>query len=109
MKKSFALLTMVILLVAVSFLSISIVEVNLLSSNLNRIKYLHLQATIHLDTINKYVQEHSIVEIEEFQDNWNDVLFEVTITPDENNSSIYYTSIQTIDNSPIRLSQKIIK
>jgi len=109
MKKSFALLTTIVLFVAVSFLSMSIVEVNLLSSNLNRLKYLHLQATIHMDTVTKYVKEHSLLEIDEFKNNWNDNLFTLTITVDEHNSSLCYVSIETIEEKHIRLSQKIIK
>jgi len=109
LKKSFALLTTILLVILFSFLSIRMVETNLMSSNLNKLKYLHLQATIHIDGIIEYVKTHTDVEITEYQNEWNDEQFSITISKDESNSSIYYTSIETIDESHIRLSQKIIK
>jgi len=109
LKKSFALLTTLLLVVLFSFVSVRMVETNLLSSNLNKLKYLHLQATIYIDTIKEYIIEHNDIEINSFVSNWNDDRFYVDIIQDDNNSSIYYLSIETIDNSHIRLSQKIIK
>ena len=109
LKKSFALFTTIILVFIFSFMSIRIVETNLLASNLNKLKYLHLQATIYFDKVNEYVKKHSEVEILEYQDLWNNETFQIKIIQDDTNSSIYYTSIETIDDSHIRLSQKIIK
>jgi len=109
LKKSFALLTTILLIFVFTFISIRVVETNLLSSNLNTLKYLHLQASIHSDTINEFVKMHTSSEIQDFEDNWSNNRFEIQITPDDTNSSVYYTSIETIDNSHIRLSQKIIK
>jgi hypothetical protein len=109
LKKSFALLTTIILVMLFSFISIRIVETNLLSSNLNKLKYLHLQANIHIDSISKYIKNHNDLEIKEYKNNWQDERFSINITNDENNDSIYYTSIKTSDNSHVRLSQKIIK
>lgn len=108
-KKSFALLTTLLLLIIFSFLSISIVETNLLGSNLNKLKYLHLQATIYEDDIIKYINTHKNEEIKDFVSRWNDTRFTIDITNDDTNSSIYYISIKTNDDSHIRLSQKIIK
>jgi hypothetical protein len=110
LKKSFALLSTLLLVIVFSLVSIRLVETNLLSSNLNSLKYLHLQATIYMDTISKYIETHSTIEIQQYQDSWNDDRFSIQIIQDDNNSSIYYSSIQTIDkNSHVRLSQKIIK
>ena len=109
MKRSFALLTTILLVILFSFISIRIVETNLLSSNLNKLKYLHLQATIHIDTIIEYIKIHTNEEIIEYQNSWNDERFSINIIQDDNNSSVYYTSIETVDESHIRLSQKIIK
>jgi len=109
LKKSFALLTTILLVILFSFLSIRMVETNLMSSNLNKLKYLHLQSTIHMDTIIEYVKTHTNEEITEYKSTWNDDRFSIMITTDESNSSIYYISIEISDESHIRLSQKIIK
>jgi hypothetical protein len=85
------------------------VETNLLSTNLNKLKYLHLQAKIHINTINEYVKNHNYLEMIEYQNRWSDGRFIIDIVNDENNSSVYYTSIETNDNRHVRLSQKIIK
>jgi len=109
MKKSFAILTTLFLVILFSFVSIRNVETNLLSSNVNKLKYLHLQANIHFDTITHYIKTHNHIEILRYVEHWNDERFDITIQVDDTNSSIYYTSIETSDNSHIRLSQKIIK
>lgn len=109
LKKSFALLTTIVLVILFSFVSVRMVETNLLSSNLNKLKYLHLQATIHLADIKEYIKNNNDTEIIDFKNSWNDDQFSIDIIQDDTNSSIYYTSIETIDNSHIRLSQKIIK
>lgn len=109
LKKSFALLTTILLVILFSFVSIRMVETNLLSSNLNKLKYLHLQATIHIDNIIEYINTHNESEIVEFQNSWNNEQFSIQIIKDDSNSSVYYTSIESIDESHIRLSQKIIK
>jgi len=108
-KKSFALLTTLILIILFSFLGIRIVETNLLGSNLNKFKYLHLQAKIYEDTIINFINTHNDIEINEFINIWNDNRFEINISNDDTNSSIYYISIKTKNESHIRLSQKIIK
>jgi len=108
-KKSFALLTTILLVILFSFVSLRIVETNLLSSNLNKLKYLHLQATIHFDDIKEYIKNHNDSEITNYLNNWNDNRFVVNLHNDDTNSSIYYLSIKSSDDSHIRLSQKIIK
>ncbi len=109
MKKSFALLTTLLLVFLISIVSIRLVETNLLSSNLNRLKYLHLQATVYMDSILEYIKSHNSFEIDEYKNSWNDEKFSLTILNDENNGSVYYVTIETINNSHVRLSQKIIK
>jgi len=109
LKKSFALLTTILLVIVFSFISIRIVETNLLSSNLNKLKYLHLQATIYMDYLIDYIPTHTDIEILNLPAVLNDDRFVIKITKDDSNSSIYYASIQTSENSHIRLSQKIIK
>lgn len=108
LKKSFVLLSTILLVVIFSFLSISMVETNLLSSNLNTLKYLHFEAIKHQDTIITYIKEHNDEEIEAYATTFDD-RFEIELRKDEEESSVYYLSIKTVDDSHIRLSQKIIK
>lgn len=109
LKKSFVLMTTILLVILFSFISIRMVETSLMSSNLNKLKYLHLQATIYHNTIIRYIKQHTSEEIKHYQNEWNDEQFSISIIQDDSNSSIYYSSIKTVDNSHIRLSQKIIK
>lgn len=107
-KRSFALFITIILVVLMSYFSYSIVQSNIFSSNLNKLKYLHLQAKIHLDFIKKYIISHRSVQIENFT--LNDKRFGVDIvSKDENSTTVYYISIATLNDTPIRLSDKIIK
>jgi len=108
-RKSFALLTTLLLLIIFSLLSVRIVETNLFGSNLNKLKYLNLQATIYKDNIIEYINTHENEEIRDFVSKWNDTRFIIDVVNDDTNSSIYYISIKTNDDSHIRLSQKIIK
>ena len=88
------------------------IETNLLSSNLNTLKYLHFEAIKHRDTIVNYIQNHTAEEIEEYTRTLalNDTRFKSSILQEEDGErSVYYLSIETVDNSHIRLSQKIIK
>jgi len=109
LKKSFALLTTILFVVLFSFISVRMVETNLLQSNLNTLKYLHLQAKIYMDEVSGYIESHTDAEILEFENLWNNDSYSLTIVQDDTNSSIYYISIKTIDDTHIRLSQKIIK
>ncbi|MGB5867833.1 MAG: hypothetical protein WBG69_08205 [Arcobacteraceae bacterium] len=109
MKKSFALLTTLLLVFLISIVSIRLIENDLLSSNLNKLKYLHLQATIYIDNAAIFIKEHNNFEIDEYKTSLNDERFQLQIINDENNSSIYYVTIETTNNSHVRLSQKIIK
>jgi len=108
-KKSFALLTTLMLIVLFSFLSVRLVETNLLGSNLNQLKYLHLQAKIYEDKIIEFINTHNDTEIKEFVSTWNDERFMIDIVTNDRNDSLYYLSIKTTDDSHIRLSKKIIK
>ncbi|MGB3751348.1 MAG: hypothetical protein WA945_07240 [Arcobacteraceae bacterium] len=111
MKKSFVLLSTILLVVVFSFLSLRMVETNLLSSNLNTHKYLHFEAIKHRDTIITYIKEHENDDIESYTNSLSlvDNRFEIELRKDEEENSVYYLSIKTVDDSHIRLSQKIIK
>ncbi len=64
MKKSFALLITIVLLTIFSYLSISILETNTISSNMDKLKYLHLSAKIHEEYITNYIASHSTSQID---------------------------------------------
>lgn len=107
-KRGFALLITIILVVVISYFSYSIVQSNTFSSNLNKLKYLHLQANIHLDFIKEYIVTHTQTQIDSFT--LNDERFEISIvSKDENGTINYYIYIASKDDTPIRLSDKIIK
>lgn len=107
-KKAFALLITIMLVVVISYFSYSIVQSNTFSSNLNKLKYLHLQAKIHLDFVKEYIASHTQTQIDTFI--LNDERFDVSIvSKDENGTMVYYIAIATKDDTPIRLSDKIIK
>jgi hypothetical protein len=107
-KKGFALLITIILVVVISYLSYSIVQSNIFSSNLNKLKYLHLQANIHLDFIKEYISTHTQIQIDNLH--LDDDRFKLTIvSKDENTTMVYYIYLETVDDTPIRLSDKIIK
>ena len=108
LKRSFALFITIILIAILFMLSYSIVQSNIFQSNLNKLKYMNLQAKIHYEYIKKYIQEHSDEEIKKLQ--LTDNRFELKISSTtENNTIIYYVIIEAKDDIPIRLSQKIIK
>lgn len=107
-KKGFALLITIGLVVLISYFSYSIVQSNTFSTNLNTLKYLHLQANIHLDFIKEYIASHSQTQIDTFV--LEDDRFTTSIiSNDENGTMVYYLYVETKDDTPIRLSDKIIK
>lgn len=107
-KQAFALLITIVLVVLISYFSYSIVESNTFSSNLNKLKYLHLQANIHLDFVKEYILSHTQTPIDTFS--LSDERFNVSIVSKDNNGTIEYNiAIETRDDTPIRLSDKIIK
>ena len=108
LKPSFALLPTIILVGVLFLLSYSILQSDVFGSNLNRLKYMNLQANIHYDYVKKYIQEHSDKEIKKLS--LNDSRFELRITSQsDQNATIYYIVIEAKDDIPIRLSKKIIK
>ena len=107
-KKSFALFITIFLVVLFGLLSYKIIENNIFSSNLNKLKYLHLQANIHLDYIKSYISSHNETEISSFildDDRYNLNI----VKKDVNSSVVYYIGLKTNDDTPIRLSDKVIK
>ncbi len=108
MKKGFALLLSIFLVVLVSLLSYRIVENNIFFSTLNKQKYLHLQATIFMDKVINFIHTNSATQILSYS--LGDPRFELEILQkDESGVEVYYVMIETVDETPIRLSEKIIK
>ena len=107
-NKAFALFITINLLILFSFLSISIIETQTITSNINKLKYLHLQAYIHMQNIKSYIKNNSDNKINTFK--LNDDRFKINITKQiDNDQSFYSLSIETIDDSRIRITQKVVK
>ncbi|MEA2049474.1 MAG: hypothetical protein U9O56_01885 [Campylobacterota bacterium] len=105
-KNGFILVFTISLLVVFSIYSISIIETRTISSNINKLKYLHLQANIHLLKIkNKILNNIDIEDISLSDDRFS---LEIVENIDINNS-YYNVSIETLDDTHIRLSELIIK
>ncbi len=107
-KSSFALFITMVLIVLFGLLSIGIVENRVFSNNLNTLKYLHLQAKIHMNKTKKFIQNSNDTQISNFI--LNDERYDIIIDKkNENNISKYYIIIRTVDDTPIRLSDIFIK
>jgi len=107
-KKSFALFITIFLVVLFSLFSYKIMENNVFSSSLNKLKYLHIQANIHLEYIKNYISTHNEAEINSF--NLDDDRYILNIVKKDTNSTVsYYIGLKTSDDTPIRLSDKVIK
>lgn len=107
-KRAFALFITLILVSILFLLLYSIVQNNVFQSNLNRLKYMNLQAHIHYDYVKNYIQEHSKDEIEQLS--LDDKRFILKIIPKiQEKQTIYYVVIQAWGEIPVRLSKKIIK
>ena len=109
-KRSFALLITIMLLVLFASLSISIIETKTISTNIDTLKYLNLQANIHLGYIKKYINAHTIEEIDNFDCNdLNDSRFKAICKKDEDDNKTYHIYINTVDGTHIRLYDSISK
>jgi hypothetical protein len=107
-KKSFAMFITMFLVFLFSLFSYKIVETNIFSSNLNKLKYLHLQAEIHLAYIKEYISTHNDLQINNLK--LNDKRYILTISKkDDNKTVIYYIKLHTTDDTPIGLSDKVTK
>jgi type II secretory pathway pseudopilin PulG len=84
LKQSFSLLTVLIVVVLFSFLSIKIVQNQTFSSQIDKLKYLEIQAKIHLLQIQEFIKNDSI---ENFI--LNDKRFELNYSKDDNKTHIY--------------------
>lgn len=107
-KKAFALLITIILLTLFSFLSISIIENQTISSNIDKLKYLHLQSQVHMKYIKDYIKTHSKDEIKLLK--LEDSRFNLEIIEsEEDNQTIYNIAITTVDDTTIRIHYTLVK
>lgn len=108
MKKSFILLSSIILIVALSFYSINILKNKSLFSNINIHKYLHMQAVIHLDKTENFIKSNTLEEISNFT--LTDSRYNMKIiTTRQNDKTLYHVSIETSDDTNIRVYKTISK
>ena len=83
-------------------------ETKNISSNIDSLKYLHLQANVHMKYIKEYILSSTKLQIENFK--LADKRFKIKIVPKEdNNTTKYYIFIQTNDDMHVRLFSSIIK
>ena len=108
MKKGFGLLSVLVLLIIFSFLSINIIQNNNFSSNIDKLKYLHLQANIHIVNIKKYIINHTNSDINNFI--LNDNRFDLRIdSEDINSSKKYHIHLKTVDEMHISIYDNVLK
>lgn len=106
-KKSFALITTMLLIVVLGISSVEFIQNNIFSTNLNKLKYLHLQAQIYMSEIKKFISTSTEDDINNFILNDNRFTLKI-IKIDDINNSIYYFSIESLENH-IKINNKFIK
>lgn len=103
MKKSFALITTLFLLVVFSYLSINIIQNKNYSNQIDKIKYLTIQASIHM----RYIKQNISSNI-----NLNDDRFILNIIVQKNETNttyhIYLKTKNELD-AHISIYEKVIK
>ena len=105
-KRSFILISTLILVLLFSIFTISITETSMLSSNLNRLKYLHLQANIHMYNITNYILTHTKQDTKQLKINDNRYDLKIKIYTADNKTT-YHIFISTKDDTPVTLYKKI--
>ena len=97
MKKSFSLLTTLILVVAFSFLSIKIIQNQNFSNEIDKLKYFEIQGKLHILKAKNDPQNFTL----------DDTRFSIDIhTKNENNNTIYHIYLKA-NNYPISLYEKV--
>ncbi len=108
-KSAYALFITMFLVILFSIYSLSIIENNTFSQRLNHLKYLHLQAKIYMDNMTQFIDNSTENEIESFI--LDDDRYQIKILKIMNDENItnYIVSIETTDDTPLRLSKSIVK
>lgn len=107
-KKAFALVTTIFLIILFSVLSLQIAQTNLFSSNLNMLKYYHIQATIHMDSIKEFVQNNAQQDINNYKLDDDRFVLDIKST-NENNTTRYHIYVEATSDIPVRLTQTLVK
>ena len=107
-KKSFGLLSTIILIVIFSFTSIAIIQNKTFSNRIDRLKYLELQANIYMLNVKQYIKTHTINEIKNYT--LNDKRYNLEIKEDTNSSiNKFHIFISTKDETHIKIYKFISK
>jgi len=107
-KKAFGLLSVLILVLIFSYLSISIIQNHTLSSKIDTIKYLHLQANIHMFKIKKYITTHNNSQINNYILADDRFILTVHINDINISTKIYHIHLKNEENT-INIYENIIK
>lgn len=107
-KDAFILFTTIILVVVLSFYSINIIKNSSLFFTINNHKYLHIQALKHISTLEKFILNHNHTQISNYSLNDSRYNFKIIKKQIDTNTT-YYISIETTDDTNIRLFKKVIK
>lgn len=111
-KRGFLLLSVIILVVTFSYLSISIIQNQTFSSQIDKLKYLEIQEKIHFDNIKQYIDKtntESLILAYKLNDTRFDLIIKSEHSEDLNNSKItYHITIQSKDEH-VTFYQTIIK
>lgn len=105
-KKSYILFTTIILVYILSIFTIDIIQNKVFATNLNKLKYLHLQALIHMDKIKQNIKILAEEDINKLM--LNDDRFYLNIKKDSIDEDKYYISIKSKDEN-VRLYESVIK
>ena len=108
-KKGYLILSVLILLIAFSYLSIQIIQNQTFSTQVDKLKYLEIQAKIHIVKIEKYISLNTKEDIESFK--LNDSRFLLNISIEELNateSSRYHIYLKSKD-EPVALYKMVTK
>ena len=108
-KKAFVLFSTIMFVIAGSLLFYDIVETTTFQNNIIKLKYLYLQANINMEDIKQFVSKSNDDQIKEYQENWSNSLFDLTIDQNQTNQNIYYIILTATNNEPVRLVSSIKK
>ncbi len=101
-RKAFGLLITILLVFIFSILSLWIVENKVMSSNIDKYKYIHIQAKLHMNYIVEYITKYNQAPSWDIN---SDYQVEVIHEENSNTFDIFITPKEDID---IRLHHKLI-
>ncbi|MBI3874239.1 MAG: hypothetical protein HY307_04490 [Arcobacter sp.] len=108
-KGGFSLLTTLIVMTVFAYLSISIIQNQAFSSQIDKLKYLEIQSKIHLQNYEKYILTHQKDEILQYKPDDNRFNFKILV--EDINGSLekdYHIYIQS-KNDNVSMYQKVRK